>query len=77
MKKLLIVLLGTFAFACGNNAGSEPEDTNSGETTIEEEVEIGAGEEISPQLELEDDSAANFEVDTVSSAAEINEEDGL
>ena len=75
MKKLLIILLGTFAFACGN-ADNDTEGTNN-ETTTEEDVEIGAGEEISPQLELEDDSAANFEVDTISSAREINEEDGL
>ena len=71
MKKLLIILLGTFAFACGNT-DNETEGTNNEETTIEEEVEMGAGEEISPQLELEDDSAENFEVDTVSSAGEIN-----
>ena len=75
MKKLLIILLGTFAFACGNT-DNETEGTND-ETTIEEDVEIGAGEEISPQLELEEDSAENFEVDTVSSAGEINQEDGL
>ncbi|WP_161890159.1 hypothetical protein [Pontibacter russatus] len=75
MKKLLIILLGAFTFACGN-ADNETEGTNN-ETTTEEDVEIGAGEEISPQLELEGDSAENFEVDTVSSAGEINQEDGL
>ena len=73
MKKLLIILLGTFAFACGNG-GSEAEGTGSDEAMTDEGVEIGAGEEISPQLEMEDDSAENFGVDTVSSATEINQE---
>lgn len=69
MKKLLIIGIGFFAFACGdaNNTG-----TNTDATT-DESVEIGSGEEISPQLEgLED--TARLEVDTLSNTDQINQE---
>lgn len=64
MRKLLIVLIGSLALACGNSdRGTERE------AAAEEDIEAGSGEEISPQLEL--DSAENrFEVDSISSADE-------
>ena len=62
MKKLLIILMGSLALACGNS-----ERSTENEAAAEEDVEMGSGEEISPQLEL--DSADNrFEVDSISSA---------
>ena len=68
MKKLLIILPGTFAFACGD-AGNTTKDA----ATIEESVEKGTGEEISPQLVADSDFMERFDVDTVSSSTEINE----
>lgn len=62
MRKLLIILMGSLALACGNSDRS-----TENEAAAEDDVEVGSGEEISPQLEL--DSADNrFEVDSISSA---------
>lgn len=70
MKKLLIIGIGFFAFACSDANNSE---TNTDATTTDESVEIGSGEEISPQLEgLED--TARLEVDTLSNTDQINQE---
>ena len=75
MKKLLFILLGTFTFACGNADNNTDarnnEATTTNETLGDGEVEIGSGDEISPQLEVESDSM--LEVDTVSSAKEIHQ----
>ncbi|WP_018479204.1 hypothetical protein [Pontibacter roseus] len=69
MKKLLFISIGLIAFACGgNNTDAEREDN-----TINEEVEIGAGQEQNPQLEMDSDSAENFEIDTITSATEIDD----
>ncbi|NEM99109.1 hypothetical protein [Pontibacter burrus] len=73
MKKILIIGLGFFAFACNDtnttNKESDNEATRTEEAAGENDVEIGSGEEISPQLEgLED--TGRLEVDTLSSAAE-------
>jgi len=73
MKKLLIILLGTFAFACGNT-DNDAGNINGDATTIDESVDKGAGEEISPQLKFESDSNENFEVDTVTSAESIEQQ---
>ncbi|HEY4649938.1 MAG TPA: hypothetical protein VIG72_00925 [Pontibacter sp.] len=78
MKKLLFIFLGTVVFACGNNNNTTGEGNTNTDATREDnmiapEVQEGAGEEINPQLELDADSAENFQVDTVSSAAEIKE----
>ena len=68
MKKLLIILLGSLAMACGDAS-----DRSEGrETAADEDVEIGSGETISPQLDL--DSADRFEVDTISSSENAREE---
>ena len=62
MKKVFWIFFAAPAIACGDGSGRS-EDR---EAAAEEEVDAGAGEEISPQLEL--DSADNrFNVDTVSS----------
>ena len=78
MKKLLIIGVGFFAFACGDanttneEANTETEITNE-ETLGDGDVEIGSGEEISPQLEgLEDTS--RLEVDTISSPIETDQQ---
>lgn len=42
--------------------------SNDREAAADEDVEIGSGEEVSPQLEL--DSADRFEVDTISSSGD-------
>lgn len=70
MKKLLWILVGSLAMACGN--GSDRADANR-EAATEEDVKIGSGEEISPQLEL-DSTDARFEVDSISSAQDAEEE---
>ncbi len=69
MKKLLIIGLGFFAFACSDanttNEEAQTETTNE-ETLGDGDVEIGSGEEISPQLELDEDSARLEVTDTLS-----------
>ncbi|WP_187261875.1 hypothetical protein [Pontibacter beigongshangensis] len=72
MKQLLFLLLATFAFACGNSDGNRT-DTNREATTTDENVEIGSGNEINPQLELESDTSSALEVDTVTSAGAIDQ----
>ena len=59
--------------ACGGNSDSAENAESNKEAAAEENVDIGAGEDISPQLEL-DSNDRTFEVDTVSSPAEVNEE---
>ncbi|WP_162426811.1 hypothetical protein [Pontibacter pudoricolor] len=73
MRKTLIIGLGFFAFACNDtnttNKESDTEATRTEETAGDNDVEIGSGKEISPQLEgLED--TGRLEVDTLSSATE-------
>ncbi|PKV62800.1 hypothetical protein [Pontibacter ramchanderi] len=75
MKKTLIIFAGIFFFSCSSDntthdtAGET--DTRNNET-IDESVEIGSGEEVSPQLDMQDDTAA-FEVDTVSTTNRNNQ----
>jgi hypothetical protein len=69
MKKVLIILLAVFAFAC-SKAENKSEDTNRDIGAVNESVEKGAGEEISPQLEIDSDTARDLKVDTISSAQE-------
>ena len=66
MKKLLLILLGSLAMACGDGSGRQ-------EAAADEDVEIGSGEAISPQLEL-DSTDTRFDVDTVSSHGDGHEE---
>ncbi|MBC5774732.1 hypothetical protein H8S95_11715 [Pontibacter sp. KCTC 32443] len=68
MKKLLIISLGLFIFGCNSNTGNDDEHATS-----EENIEVGSGEEVSPQLETTRDSAS-MEVDTVSSSTEIDQQ---
>ena len=70
MKKILLISFLSLAMACG---GSSDRAENQDEAAADESVDPGAGEEISPQLEL-DSSDRRFEVDTVSSPGEINDE---
>ncbi len=72
MKKVLIVALGFLTFACGES-GNTAGNSNNG-TNIDESVEKGAGNEVSPQLQTEGDSATRLEVDTVSSSTEANQQ---
>lgn len=72
MKKLLFILMVPFAFACGN--GENTTETTENNATTEEGVDIGSGENINPQLELESEADSAFDVDTVSSATEIDEQ---
>ena len=67
MKKLLWIFAFSLTMACGNGS-----DGNN-EAAADEDVDIGAGEEISPQLEL-DSSDTRFEVDTLSSTQEAEKE---
>ena len=77
MKKILIIGLGFFAFACSDanttNEEAEVETTTTEETLGDGDVEIGSGEEISPQLEgLED--TGRLEVDTITTPTGANQE---
>ncbi|MBC3539016.1 hypothetical protein ACFSC6_10765 [Rufibacter sediminis] len=72
MKKLLVLLLGAFAFACGNTENNA-ENSNLDSKISDESVEIGSGDNRNPQVEYESDTSKDLEVDTVSSAAEINQ----
>lgn len=67
MKKLLFILLGSLAMACGDAS----DRSEARETAADEDVEIGSGEAISPQLDL--DSADRFDVDTISSSESARE----
>ncbi|TPE44055.1 hypothetical protein [Pontibacter mangrovi] len=62
MKKTFLILLATIAFACNNTA----DNTTERETTADEPVEIGAGEKITPQVELDSGTNKRLDVDTVS-----------
>lgn len=69
MKKLLLILAAALVMACGDGPGGSQER----EAAATEDADMGAGEEISPQLEL-DSSETRFEVDTISSPSEAHEE---
>lgn len=74
MKKLLIIVLGCVALACGDGVRDNDNSnrSNDREAAADEDVDIGSGEAVSPQLEL--DSADNtFGVDTISSQEEAQE----
>jgi hypothetical protein len=70
MKKVSMIICLSLTIACGSN--SEKAENNE-EAAAEEEVDVGTGEDISPQLEL-DSSGRRFDVDTVSSSAEVDKE---
>ena len=63
MKKIIILLVTSIAFACGgkDNEGTQSSDAANSVDNVEE----NSGDNISPQLE---DSANRLEVDTVKSA---------
>jgi hypothetical protein len=77
MKKLLFIILACVALACGegtrDNNDSNSKRSDEREAATEDDVDIGSGEAISPQLEL-DSADDRFEVDTVSSSAEAERE---
>ena len=68
MKKFMCIAALALLAACGGNTQQENRSTAQ-----DEEVDIGAGEEISPQLEL-DSSESRFEVDTVNSTESVEKE---
>ena len=70
MKKLVIILFTSLAMACGDSSNRSTDR----EAATEEDVEIGSGEEISPQLELDSAEDTRFEVDTISSSNEADKE---
>lgn len=68
MKKIFFIALGAIAFACSDAADNRTTGSEdaAGNTAVDENVEIGAGEEISPQLDLDSASNERLDVDTVS-----------
>ncbi|WP_266203009.1 hypothetical protein [Pontibacter kalidii] len=67
MKKILFIALGAFTFACSDASDNTTADeATMEENNMEESVEIGAGEEISPQLDLDSGENARLDVDTLS-----------
>ncbi|PVY39479.1 hypothetical protein [Pontibacter virosus] len=76
MKKTLIIFAGIFFFSCSsdNTTRDTADDADTRNTeTMDESVEIGSGEEISPQLDMQGDTAA-FEVDTVTTPTTTNQQ---
>jgi hypothetical protein len=73
MKKILFIALGAFTFACSDASdNTTSEEATMEENNMEESVEIGSGEEISPQLELDSGENRRLDVDTVSSQTEAD-----
>ncbi len=68
MKKLFLIAAVALMMACGDRSGNTEQ-----EAAAEDEVDIGAGEEVNPQLEL-DSSGTRFEVDSTSSTQEAEKE---
>ena len=68
MKKVLWMLFAAMVMACGDGS-NRAEDREA----AAEEVDVGSGEEISPQLEL-DSTETRFEVDSISSTQEAEKE---
>ncbi|WP_276498963.1 hypothetical protein [Pontibacter litorisediminis] len=66
MKKIGIIALGAMAFACSESADNTATEANTDGPGIEESVEAGAGEEITPQVELDSGDNRRLEVDTIS-----------
>lgn len=68
MKKTVVILIGAFAFSCGettsNRSHEEPIETENNASDVEE----FSGEHITPQIEA-DSVSSRLEVDTISSAA--------
>ncbi len=75
MKKAFIIFIGIFFFSCtsDNTTHDTDRETDTRNTeTMDESVEIGSGEEVSPQLDMQDDTAA-FEVDTVTTPRPVGQ----
>ncbi|MBF8965584.1 hypothetical protein I0P70_20200 [Pontibacter sp. FD36] len=73
MKKAFIIFIGIFFFSCtSDNTTHDTATDTRGTESMDESVEIGSGEEINPQLEMQDDTAA-FEVDTVTTPRRNNQ----
>jgi hypothetical protein len=70
MKKLIWIAAVVLLAACGDNSSRTGETSAAQE---EEEVDIGSGEEINPQLEL-DSSETRFNVDSVNSTESVERE---
>lgn len=68
MKKVLWMLFAAMAMACGDGS-NRAEDREA----ASEEVDVGSGDEISPQLDL-DSTETRFEVDSISSTQEAEKE---
>ncbi|WP_170866158.1 hypothetical protein [Pontibacter flavimaris] len=74
MKKLLIIATAVATLACGDGASGNGENAGTqSEGNVQNNVEEGSGEMISPQLEQDSVNEERFDVDTVSSADEIHE----
>jgi hypothetical protein len=72
MKKALLIFLCIFFFSCTDNTTYETERETRNTETRDESAEVGSGEEVSPQLDMQDDTGA-FEVDTVTTPRRINQ----
>ena len=71
MKKILLLATGLLVFGCETQR-TETTRTTTTETNPDESVEIGAGTEISPQLEGIEDSASRLKVDPISAPRETD-----
>ena len=73
MKKAFIIFIGIFFFSCSSdNTTRDTADDTRNTDTMDESVEIGSGEEVSPQLDMSGDSAV-FDVDTVTTPKPVGQ----
>jgi hypothetical protein len=73
MNRILLLALGLLLFGCDTPNQTKENESSNAETIKDESVEIGSGNEISPQLEGVEDSATRMKVDTINSANEARE----
>lgn len=73
MKKLFIILVSVFAYACGDTSNQSADEGVDVENQAGE-VEEYSRENITPQVDLDSGSNERLEVDTISSARGAQEE---
>ncbi|MDX5347112.1 MAG: hypothetical protein LPJ89_01685 [Hymenobacteraceae bacterium] len=71
MKKLLFIGAVLFVFGCESTTRETEVETEETEVNADESVEIGSGEEITPQLELEDTTGRLLKVEDTLSGSDL------
>ena len=74
MKKILILGVSVFAFACNSSSNNSAGEDVEGDINSKEHVEDYTHENRSPQLKEQNSSGTRFEVDTIRSAESAQEQ---